>query len=1131
MKYSSVFLYFALSLFVYSLQAQNSSALLSSSTVSQLDTDPLTTNPSAFSSVSSSSQTSPAPSVYTCQIDNNCLNDLYDHLLNKESPHSVYQHCKNTLSKSTACCASPSQCEEDFGRENAQVLRENSSSSTQRNCPKGPESIVILQQAQNMICDEAIKNCKDSCLEKLKELKKTFKQCFFIPHKDSIEKALEKAQTAIDPACYQEMNKIAHQYKDQSLHQASLFTEDIKTEDIVNCEEIEKEKNQKNLQAFFLNICQKVQPQQQQGIEKNKLRRQSVNHFKSQGAGLRSAHPSGVQPHAQNFSKNQALLGAGAVAGLGLLPSPVKKTEDKGLSQNRIEDKSLAQNLEGTEDKNLATDQALTDKAVSGDDKKPEKDNKSTAESTKEEDDKLRAKKAEEDESRAKNTEDQGEGSSLAKDEKKAGQNSSTAAQNKKPNALKTGQDSRLKGSSSPTKARTSVENQKQKRRKQNSQKKTTSKAQSKTSSQKRASKNSSSRSKGAKTETSSSANQIKMAQVSRPSNKCPVSTPYIQSAIVFQSVEAPQIEPMKKQDYFPYGNYDLVKGKPAGVLVHINRENIDRKKEFALYMYIAGSKRYIEKCFHSPFASSYKNGPPDPLANKDQDFCFWTRSDLKKEGYHKFFPLPKEILNKKRRNLTVKLVIYPRGYSKNKACLKQSFFRMNVIKTGSLKLGFTRIKARRNCRGYRPTRFQTVEDFAYSKEVTSYIESMFPVEQVSSKALRYTLEGSSFDYVEGSCDNSLSLKLSTDDDIVTNGFLSDIDWLSQVSSGLKRDKLFAVVPESYFRFHGQVNDRGKTPAGVVFTPNWREAKLKDGLWNLWGLLAHFRLKEEGINIGGSWNVAFVGSDQKNQGTVVHELSHTLGQGREFYKKKDSKQKVEMCQRFKGEPLEVCHKYKIPLALRVYRENGKRLWQFVKKKYSIMNNRGKLEDQWIDRDTYQKIFFAFSKFGAVISDWIDLYKEVQSQRKQKNKVSLKVILSGFYYEKKDQFKVPRIRIRKTSFKTGSFPKTNKIPVLTFQLREKDRILGTIRQGVLKTNMELLYKDKSSKTVPFPFVHAVASFVLPEDYKKRDLRIVVLTPQGKQIYSAPVPKKKKKRKKKKTKDNQNIVWIDKTYEKE
>ena len=102
--------------------------------------------------------------------------------------------------------------------------------------------------------------------------------------------------------------------------------------------------------------------------------------------------------------------------------------------------------------------------------------------------------------------------------------------------------------------------------------------------------------------------------------------------------------------------------------------------------------------------------------------------------------------------------------------------------------------------------------------------------------------------------------------------------------------------------------------------------------------------------------------------------------------------------------------------------------------------------------------------------------------------------------------------------------------MTFQLREKDKILGSIRQALLKTEMELLYKDKSSKTFPFPFAHAMASFALPKDYKKRDLRIVVLNPQGKQIYSAHVPKKRKK-KKKDNPNNQNIVWIDKIYEKE
>ena len=56
---------------------------------------------------------------------------------------------------------------------------------------------------------------------------------------------------------------------------------------------------------------------------------------------------------------------------------------------------------------------------------------------------------------------------------------------------------------------------------------------------------------------------------------------------------------------------------------------------------------------------------------------------------------------------------------------------------------------------------------------------------------------------------------------------------------------------------------------------------------------------------------------------------------------------------------------------------------------------------------------------------------------------------------------------------------------------------------------------------------LAQFSLPADYKKRDLRIVILNPQGKDIYSVPIPKQREK----KTKDNQNIVWIDKIYEKE
>ena len=61
-----------------------------------------------------------------------------------------------------------------------------------------------------------------------------------------------------------------------------------------------------------------------------------------------------------------------------------------------------------------------------------------------------------------------------------------------------------------------------------------------------------------------SETNQLMLAQANSRSGNCPVSMPRIKSAVVFQSVEAPQIEPMRAQAKFPYNNYDLVMGKAS---------------------------------------------------------------------------------------------------------------------------------------------------------------------------------------------------------------------------------------------------------------------------------------------------------------------------------------------------------------------------------------------------------------------------------------------------------------------------------------------------------------------------------------------------------------------------------------
>ena len=139
----------------------------------------------------------------------------------------------------------------------------------------------------------------------------------------------------------------------------------------------------------------------------------------------------------------------------------------------------------------------------------------------------------------------------------------------------------------------------------------------------------------------------------------------------------------------------------------------------------------------------------------------------------------------------------------------------------------------------------------------------------------------------------------------------------------------------------------------------------------------------------------------------------------------------------------------------------------------------------------------------------------------------KVIVSGFYYKKRERFVVPSQKIYKTDWLSPSFSKTKnkKIPPVTFQLQEKNKILQEVRRPVFKMEAELFYKNKTSKTVPFKFSPLMVALNLPENSKNlpensknRQLRIVVLSPKGKVIYSAPVRIKQKSK-------TENVAFID------
>lgn len=64
-------------------------------------------------------------SGYTCQIDQECLDYLDNVFLNKEDSRGIYQYCQATYDNIKLCCAEPSQCQEDWGQDYVQNLRDN----------------------------------------------------------------------------------------------------------------------------------------------------------------------------------------------------------------------------------------------------------------------------------------------------------------------------------------------------------------------------------------------------------------------------------------------------------------------------------------------------------------------------------------------------------------------------------------------------------------------------------------------------------------------------------------------------------------------------------------------------------------------------------------------------------------------------------------------------------------------------------------------------------------------------------------------------------------------------------------------------------------------------------------------
>ena len=561
--------------------------------------------------------------------------------------------------------------------------------------------------------------------------------------------------------------------------------------------------------------------------------------------------------------------------------------------------------------------------------------------------------------------------------------------------------------------------------------------------------------------------------------------SPYLEiSPLVYQSVAAPQRAPMHEQPYQDdpdnpqFSSYDLVSGKPAGVLVRVDRHfsRNERWANFTMKLYVNGDE-YSSSCFHNPLSGEMKDG--------QQKECSFKGLDFKDRKIYKFFPLP--ILNSKSifwnyDTFNLKIVV---ALTHDENCKAEKEFQINAFQIPPLKLGFTRIDNPRGCKAYNRVRTRAFKAFVNSQEVKWYIYAMFPVPNTISKV---------FDTIEGECDARRFSKRPSK----PFGLLKDIDKLERLRFSNKQHKLFAITSFEYFHFY----NKKKGDAGFVLEPKWESGRFAGGKYGF---------------LGGSWNIAFIkeyaidehGSQigNLNRGVVLHELAHTLGQGREFYKA------PQRCREFNGSSFKNCNEYEISRSLETWTSGNRRVWNFLKDKYSIMNNRGSIKDRWIDRETYQKNLWIFSYLTPAIPSNYELYGQsiIYFRDSKSKESSTKAIISGFYDEKEDSFVVPKITVNKTDLNTDSFPEKigdKKIPLMTFQLRENGKVLQEVKRPVFPMNIKTLYVDETSQTEPFDFSHAMAVFQLPKDREKRNLEVRVLNPKRNKIYSAFLSKKVK-----------------------
>ena len=961
-------------------------------------------------------------SSYTCKIGNDCLNEIHNNFLDQNSGSSIYQSCRRTYQKSRECCINPSRCNEDFGREASQMLRQAISDISQL-CRSHTSLAGSFSQAQNLICREGVNHCKKSCKKKLQEFKQKFRECFSIPQSLSISDVLEKAQGISNESdCYQEMIGVADKYRNQSLNQSS-FRDDLRSEDIVHCGEIQQAKVGGHFQTLVLNVCHPAQNQKREEQVKadraNQLKPAPLEQAEAGSGQINSKQPAEQKLYGiEEWEKGQEEIKQEYEAIFGM-----NSRKDQELRSGLAQEAQKKYQKGSDKAQHLLGAGALTGAGIG---LAKSLNNKETAKS----------------------------GMGFQKSQTQSLTEFPTSRPNKSKKPKGFFKKTWYKGKSIATAGFTAI---------------------------------------------TSKIPFIQSAKKKQAEELKKIREAVTLRQMVYQSVEAPQIEPLKEQEFQKdpdkpvFTSYDLVRGKSAGVLISINKDKNKKHdifREFKLQMKIGGHQ-INTKCLNDwelfPIPAIFQSLRKPQKKQPDPSACFFAMDFL--QDYNPlvslFIELPMSgFLSIAKDDVPIKVDLLD---VKSDEIISSVDFKVNVIETRPISIGVVGIKLKCKVNGQMKdlsTNISTIKRFLNSDEVKEYLPYIFPIAEpeklediieplkkkhIYKQNLDKFLTSNQFKslealqeedmiFIQGSCN-----KQEWFADAYTKGIDSIFLLLQTLLERSSKNRLVIVAEEKYMNYHKL---REKRIVGFV-------QKAFEG-WKFFS-----------DHSGLQYRIALIsGNYVEHSGVLLHELGHTFDQLKEFYED-DSK-----CQKFNSKKndrnIKDCNTYQVGRGLK-----GKigGSFEWVKDRYGIMNAESDIKemslytyDKWISRETYQKAF-AFLKKKSVPKkykdEWPPGYRLSDFDKKLRGgenfipgeEIILPVVkISGHYNGKTKQFE----SLHAQPFQWGnldnitpSFKKEHinwgiigSVRYIKVQLKDsKDKVFDEVRLPG-STYLEIFYENKS-----------------------------------------------------------------------